>query len=159
VLLLLLCAVLTGVLFRPPRDLREPILSLLPTEAMRAAAAAALSATILLVSGFLAAFLAYVVAGLCLVAAHAIAKQVTARSRAAKMWFNVKFFGNRLAEDLPEDGAAAPSHLPEEPVMGGEEPPPPGAEEGLPDAEEIDLEAPVMTHAVHHRPFAPEKRD
>ena len=148
--LLLVCALAVGVLFRPPRDLKEPIASLLPTEALRAGASIALCATLLLVGGYLWLVLAYLCVGVLLIAAHAMAKQVTTRSRAAKMWFNVRFFGNRAAEELPEDGAAVPSH-----DLGadlGEAP------SESPEAEEIDLEAPSK-HVMYHRPVAPEKRD
>lgn len=107
VIVLVVCALGTAVLFRPFKEIREPVRALLPAEWHRAAAAAVMTACLLLGTGYLWSVLINAVIGLGLVAVHMLVKTVTTRSRAAKLWFSARVFADRVADDLPDDSRSA----------------------------------------------------
>lgn len=110
IVVLLLCTVVCAIVFRPPRELREPLAQILHDDLQRTVACVASAACLLLLCGYLSTVLTNLVVGAALVVAHALTKKITSRSRLSKMWFNVRFFGNRAAEDLPDGGAAQHAH-------------------------------------------------
>ncbi|KAA0175834.1 hypothetical protein FNF27_02555 [Cafeteria roenbergensis] len=107
IVVLVMCALGTAVLFRPFKEIREPVRALLPAEWHRAVAAAVMTACFLLGTGYLWSVLLNALIGAGLVAVHMLVKTVTTRSRAAKLWFSARVFADRVADDLPDDSRSA----------------------------------------------------